>query len=357
VVGRLLDCVGPHVREVVAVLNDCRDDTDRVLEAKAAEHELERCALVRVGRESHPHLYILDVPETYRVGCSLCGETLPDCHTGELLLADFAAARNVGWGQAEQAWRLNLDADDVVDDPGCLPGLCAALWEAGVRVAASRYRCSGSPVSGGFRERLARNDPAIVWEGAAHEKLVGFEQASAAGLEGVLTVRDLRDGSPTTRTPGRNLKILYREARLLDWRLSPRQKLYLAAESSADVPDLARTLVDSYMEAPGNPEEAAWACVVRGDVERLAGDLDAARRWYGLSLQRHDGPLGYGRLVDLLRGQGLHDDVAALAEHVAESARGGQFFEADPDLLTSVADSLRRVGREEEADRLSRSEQ
>jgi hypothetical protein len=336
----------------VAVLNDCRDDTDLVLAGKAVEHDLERCALVRVGRDTHPHLYLLDVPETYRVGCSLCGETLPDSHTGELLLADFAAARNAGWGQAEQAWRLHLDADDVVDDPHCLPGLCAALAAAGVRVAASRYRCSGSPVSGGFRERLARNDPSIVWEGAAHEKLVGFDRGEAAGLEGVLTVRDLRDGSPTTRTPGRNLKILYRQARLLDWRLSPRQKLYLAAEASRDVPDLARALVDSYMTSPGPPEEAAWACVIRGDVEGRAGDHVSARRWYEDSLACHAGPMGLGRMVDLLRSQDLHGEVAALAETVSASVKIDHFFAAGDDLVPSVADSLRRLGRGDEASRL-----
>ena len=139
VVGRLLDCVGPYITEVVAVLDDCADGTGPVLVAKAAEHGLRRCELVEVAPRTHPELYLVDVPETYRVGHSLCGEELPSPHTGRPFLADFAAARNLGWDRCLGQWRLFLDADDVVDDPACLPGLCLALGEQGMEAAASRY--------------------------------------------------------------------------------------------------------------------------------------------------------------------------------------------------------------------------
>ena len=74
VVGRLLDCVGPYVEEVVAVLNDVTDRTADVLLRKCEQHGL-RARLTEVTRESHPELYVLDVPATYQVGRPLVGES------------------------------------------------------------------------------------------------------------------------------------------------------------------------------------------------------------------------------------------------------------------------------------------
>ena len=285
VVGRLLDCVGPYVTEVVAVCNDCEDGTRAVLLAKSQEHGLRRCELVEVAQKTHPELYVLDVPETYRVGRSLCGEEIPGPHTGGPLLADFAAARNLGWDRCVGQWRLFLDADDVVDDPSCLPGLCRALSERDVEAIASLYLVGTASSGGGFRERLCRNLPHIRWEGDAHEKLVGFAPDKVAYVMGSLVVRDLRDSLGVgTRTPGRNLKVLYHRARALDWVISPRDMGYLAAEARLVMPRLAARLAEDCAAASRWPAEQAWALDVRGQVDEDVGRHDLAAEWYRRSL-------------------------------------------------------------------------
>lgn len=286
VVGRLLDGVGPHITEVVAVLNDCTDATSSVLVQKAAEHGLRRCEIVEATRASHPDLYFRDVPEAYQGGRALAGECFPADHTGELLLADWASLRNLGWGLHRGDWRLFLDADDVVDDPGCLGGLCAALDGRGIEVASTKYVVG--PGAAGSRERLARNQPHIRWEGVVHERLVG--SSKCAHVEGSLVVRDLRDSrGEGLRTPLRNLKVLYRRARSRDWNITTREMMYLAAEALAVMPSLAERLGELACSQSSWAGERAWACVVRGQVAEAAGRLGRAEDLYRASLKEQPG--------------------------------------------------------------------
>lgn len=302
VVGRLLDCVGPYVRDVVAVFNDCVDDTANVLAWGCGKHDLylQTCS---VTRRSHPHLYLLDVPETYQVGKPLADEVLAIPHTGEPLLCDWSAARNVGWSMPSARWKLFLDADDVVDDPEMIPGLCRALDERGVEVAASRYHYAktgrGDWRADAFRERLARDLPGIVWRDRVHEVLTGYDPKRVAQVEGSLVVRDLHDSAGEgLRPPGRNLKVLYHRGRTTGWDLTPRETVYLAAESQASMPDLCLALVKRYLAAPRPwPEEAGWACVLAGEVEETRQHYPEASRWYEESLRHHPGELAAYRLA------------------------------------------------------------
>jgi len=303
VVGRLLDCVGPYVRSVVAVLNDCSDRTEGVLEEGCARHGL-ILTCRHVTRESHPHFYLLDVPETYQVGSPLAGEVFPDAYTGDLLLADWSAARNVGWMMPTWEWKLFLDADDVVDDPEVIPGLCWSLQERGVEAAASRYHYYASSGGGdwradAFRERLARSFPWIRWRDRVHEVLTGYAKDRVARIEGNLVVRDLRDSlGAGTRPPWRNLKILYHRARSAGWEsLTPRETAYLAVESRECMPDLCLALARRYLSFPHeHREESAWLCSVAGEVEEVRHRYLEAARWYELSLAHHPGTLSAYRL-------------------------------------------------------------
>lgn len=304
VVGRLLDCVGPYVRDVVAVLNDCTDGTADALARGCAKHDL-RLQTCQVTRESHPDLYVLDVPETYQAGEPLAGEVFEGPFTGELLLADWSGARNAGWClPSSHRWKIFLDADDVVDDPEVIPGLCRALDERGVQVAASRYHYSrtarGDWRADAFRERLARNLPGIRWRDRVHEVLTGYDRGRVAQVEGSLVVRDLHDSAGEgTRPPWRNLKVLYHRGRSLGWdQLTPRETVYLAAESQVPMPDLCVALVRRYLAQPQVwEEEAGWACVVAGEVSEVRGDYAGASRWYEESLRHHPGELAAYRLA------------------------------------------------------------
>lgn len=318
VVERLVDCVGPYVHEVVAVLNDCSDDTGiRLLEAASRNDLVLR--MYSVTAESHPHLYFDDVPASYEVGRSLRGEKLDVPYTGRPILGDWAGARNVGWEHGKTRWRLMLDADDVVDDSECLPMLVSDLGACGVEVASSEYQhatVGGRPAVCCLRERLAIQVPAIRWEGAVHEKLAGYEAARAAVVRGQLRVRDMRDSSGEgLRIPARNLKVLYRAGRLAGWDVSKRHLAFLAAEAQAcHQTSLAVAAVEKYFEGtpPGSlcpwPEEAVWVACQAGEAYEDEGCPGAAAEWYerGVAQRPDASPAACFRLARVRHVLGDH---------------------------------------------------
>ena len=90
-VGRLLANVGPYIDEIVAVVNDTTDLTIQILREYAAARGPEfNLDIVEVTHESHPELYIMDVPETYLVGRPLASEMYVGPFTGSPVLADWA---------------------------------------------------------------------------------------------------------------------------------------------------------------------------------------------------------------------------------------------------------------------------
>ena len=354
-VGRLLDNVGPYIHEVVAVVNDTTDKTLEVLFDKCKQHDL-ALEIVEVTASSHPSLYIEDVAETYQVGSPLAGEVYEGPFTGKPLLADWAAVRNLGWILGRSEWRLFLDADDVVEDPESIPGLCLALEARGVDLATSRYQfrttADGRSQSDAFRERLVANVPTIAWEGRVHEVLKG--QTLTAHIEGNLRIIDMRDSTgPGLRPPGRCFKILYHEARSKAWEVSPRTLIYLAMEAKRTMPRFAEEVLNRYLEKSIWREERAWAMVMRGEICEAEENFEAASTWYRLSLLEHPGIKAAFRLCHTTFQQG--DWQAAVdAYHLGMSNKSilqvvdsGAVFEDASKILMAAA--LRKLGRVAEA--------
>jgi hypothetical protein len=361
VVGRLIDNVGPYINQVVAVLNDCTDDTHFEVARHGLDHNL-NVRLVDVGRKSHPELYVLDVPETYREGKSLVGECYEGPFTGNLILADWASARNEGWTKGSMEWRLMLDADDVVEDPECIPGLCQLMESQGLDVLASRYHyghtLTGVPRADAFRERLVRNRPEIAWRGRVHECLAGYNPARVAHVEGNLVVHDRRDSDGSEiRIPGRNLKVLYLHARRHDWQLTPREMIYLAAESRIVMPRLAARLVEMHLAVSTWAEEKAWAASIMGEIFENEENFAMAAGWYEKSLSYHPGVLAAMRLSRVRFRQGLWAEcIAAYERGIANKDHpqfldGGIIYEDATKIF--VAASLRKLGRLREAAELA----
>ena len=290
-IGRLLANVGPYIDEIVAVVNDTTDKTVSILREHAAARGPDfNLDIIEVTHETHPELYIMDVPETYMVGRPLAGESYAGPFTGAPILADWAAIRNLGWSRCTKPWILFLDADDVVQDPESIPGLCASLLANGVEMGCSRYvysvREDGSSQSESFRERLARNLPHISWVGLAHEVLVG--QQKTAHIDGNLVVQDMKDSQgKDVRIPGRCFKILYHQARANDWNVPPRSLIYLAMEAKSVNVDLALAVLDRYLEVSLWPEERAWACCMQGEIHEQREDYASSSGWYARALAEH----------------------------------------------------------------------
>ena len=295
VLGRLLDNVGAYVQELRFVLNDTTDASEKVLrrwvetrgvETRGVETRKPGTSLHvdHVTSETHPHFYFMDLPDTYKDGRSLDGEVFNGPYTGRPLLADWAAARNVGWG-SDAAWRLFLDADDLVADPGKLPGLLKVLEEMRVDVAATKYVFgqggSGVPNSVSYRERLARNVAGVTWEGRTHEVLVGGLRRVL--VEDCLSVTDMKDNwGYGVRVPGRCFKVLYHQARLAKWDVSPRHLAYLVQESR-DMMSTAwvvASLLPAYEAKSVMVEELAWVLSTVGELLEAREDYAGACALY-----------------------------------------------------------------------------
>jgi len=353
VVGRLLDCVGPYLDEVVVVLNDCEDDTREVIAAGCEKHSL-RLRVFEVTSALNPDLYITDVKSTYEVGHSLVGESFEVPYTGGPILAEWAAARNVGWCQGEAAYRLHLDADDVVDDPRSLPGLCQLMGERGLDAVSTRYHYDhvrgGLSRADAFRERIARNTTDVVWHGSVHEYLRMLRPDRAAMVDGSLVVRDLRDSTGTgIRIPGRNLKILYHNARRRDWQITSREMVYLAAEARAFMPRLAAQLIEMCIATSRWDEERAWAASMMGEICEEEQNFALASRWYERSLELHPGVLSALRLSRAyFRQERWQECISAFERAMVNKDRpqcldNGVVYEDSTKILVAVA--YRRLGK------------
>lgn len=296
VVGRLMDNIGPYITEVVAVLNDCTDDTEAILAAACAARNI-AFVPIAVTKDTHPDWYILDTKATYEVGRSLSGEEFGGPFTENPILADWSSARNLGWRACTEKWRLFLDADDVVKDPETLPGLVKVLEEQKVEVCATAYEYAvnsqGEAIGLSFRERLAVNKPAIRWVQPIHEVLHGTMRI--AHVRGNFVVRDMRDNKGAgVRIPGRNFKILYHRARSRDWEVSPRlladivmEVRHMAHEPS--MMEFAEALLAKYLEEATWPEERGFIHAMVGEMHESREELDRAIYLYEESLAIHPG--------------------------------------------------------------------
>jgi glycosyltransferase involved in cell wall biosynthesis len=356
-IGRLLENVGPYINEIVAVANDCTDRTISILkeyaEFRGSGFNL---YIIEVTPENHPELYMMDSPETYALGKPLVGEAFEVPFTNKPLLSDWAAARNLGWVRCTKPWILFLDADDLVLDPESIPGLCVAMDTVGADLAATRYIYSvgqdGKSRADSFRERLCRNVPYISWCGATHEVLRG--QIKTAQIDGNLVVRDMKDSAGEgVRVPGRCLKVLYHDARVNDWMVSPRTLIYLAMEARPTMPDFASAVLKLYLTMSLWPEERAWACCMRGEIHESRGEYPLASEWYEKALAEHPGSKAAFRLCrSRFHEQKWQEAVDAYQVGIENKAvlqiiDNGEGFEAMSKILVTAA--LDKLDRRDEA--------
>lgn len=363
VIGRLLDNILPYVREVRLILNDTTDTTRNVVEGRFAKYAEVALDVQEVTSASHPHFYFPDLRSSYEVGAPLDDERFDGPFTNYPLLCDWAGVRNLGWGSSS-AWRLFLDADDVVEDPEKLPGLLRVLGGVRADLAATKYTFGrsegGAANSVAYRERLARNEVArngcpISWVGKTHEILQG-------GLRHVLVedcffVTDLKDNwGRGVRVPGRCFKVLYRDARLAGWEVSSRHLAYLVQEAPGMMPmSWVNILVGYYLSRTPPAEEAAWVLSMFGEMHEAREDFAHATFHYRSALIHYPSAKTAFRLCRALfmarDWQGCVDAYAQGVENLKHSQvlDMGPVYEQSSKLY--VAHAYHELGRFEEAKR------
>ena len=356
VIGRLLDNVLPYVGEVRLILNDTTDASRSVVEGRFAAHLDVALDVQEVTSTSHPHFYFPDLKSSYEVGAPLDGECFNGPFTNQPLLCDWAGIRNLGWSSGA-AWRLFLDADDVVEDPEKLPGLLKVLEGLRADLAASKYTfgrsAGGAANSVAYRERLAKNGCAIDWVGKTHEILRG-------GLRHVLvedcfSVVDMKDNwGRGVRVPGRCFKVLYREARLLGWEVPPRHLAYLVQEAPGMMPmSWVNRLVGYYLSRSASAEEAAWVLSMFGEMHESKADYEHAEIHYLSALTYYPSSKAAFRLC---RARFMRQDwpgcIEAYEEGIA-NLKFSQVLDLGPVYEQSsklyVAHSYHELGRFDEA--------
>jgi tetratricopeptide (TPR) repeat protein len=312
VIGRLLDNVLPYVQEIHIVLNDTIDASEKVIRAKVPNEKLN---LQHVTSSTDPQLYFPDEPYSYEVGLPLGGEKFEGPYTHAPLLCDWAGIRNLGWSSGCD-WRLFLDADDVVAAPQELPGLLALLHNLNADIAATKYvfglGAGGAANSMSYRERLARNVPNIKWVGSTHEIMTG-------GLRNVLVedrllVTDMKDNwGRGVRVPGRCFKVLYREARMQSWKVTPRHFAYLVQETPGMMSHTwaSNVLLNAYLNAAAAPEEVAWVLCMVGEMWEAREDFKTAAYYYERALGWYQSSKAAWRLC---RARFMEKDYVGCAE-------------------------------------------
>lgn len=342
---RCLETVGPHVDELVIVLADCDDEATRAFSQKLDRNPLLADiprALVPVNHLSHPRLYQLDVPETFTRGRPLDSEEYAGPHGGLPFVSDWAAVRNLGFACSRE-WRLSMDADEVLLDPDHIAPACCLLNEKRRDVGYATSRRGGVSPRSVLGGRLARNLPALRWEGSARESLEGSLRPSV--LDGFLKFSQ----SSSVFQDADVFRVLYAEARELEWEVPPVNLLHMAKTAPAvGMEGFAQRAIEHYLDSSLYPEERAWAAALRGEIFERTGSFVQASDWYARSLEEHPGWKSALRLSRSRFREGRwrecleeHDRAVELSTVVQISDDGLEDISAS---LIYVASSLRSLG-------------
>ncbi len=348
---RLISNVGPYIKEIVMVLNDTTDESLTVAKTMASRHGLSFLCQ-EVTAATHPEFYIEDTASTYQAGFSLAGEVFQGPFVERPILGDWAGVRNLMWQASSKPWKMFLDADDVILDPECLPGLLCRMEEMNIERADSTYQYVISDPEApkiqygeSYRERIVRNLPQIVWARRIHENLVGTLRI--AQIDGNLRVRDMRDNRGFgVRIPGRNFKILYHECRSRNWQSDPRTLANLILETKPYIRDgvfdllFPEAALALYLERSTWPEERAWAKAMMGEMYEMRSLFGAAKHSYEDANTEYKNPKNFYRLSRVFYQMGLWQECIEAYHQADEHNKVLQTLDGGGDVLKQAGEIL-----------------
>ena len=346
--------LSPHVDELVLVLVDAVEHADEILHHHLDDHpilsKIPR-TILSIGPSTHPQLYAPDVPETFVSGHPLAGEVYPGPFSDGPFLRDWSAARNLGFSMCSREWRISLDPGEYLANPGHVAGTIAVLDDNNRDVGYANHHVAddaprGRSVATGL---LARNLPALRWEGTARESLEGSLRPCL--VDSILQI------VPSTSPPlsdAEVFRVLYANAREKNWDVPPVDLLHMAKTARhAGLPDFAETAISAYLECSFYPEERAWACAIQGQLLEDRGDLEGACGWYDRSLAEQPGPKSFYKLSRCRHRQSRWQDCLNAYEAGLAIQNVAQLVDDGPETavatLLCVASALQQLGHLAEA--------
>ena len=243
VVGRAIRSLVGVADEVVLVDSGSTDDTVGIARGVCEDSGIAfQCVLLTP--ESHPGLFLVDEPGTWR-------RSVPGPFTGLSVLRRFDLARNLGLDLCRGRSVVKVDADDEVMDPAGLLAICKFLDASPlVDMVMCPYEIAGGEgivVERVQYVRVWKSKSELRFAQAIHEYLFAKDRGEHTwALTTLGLTRDHRDSTGAgQKIPNRNYKVFlaeYERRVEAGERLDPHFLLSTIGEVEAVDPELARRL-------------------------------------------------------------------------------------------------------------------
>lgn len=278
--ARCLECVRPHVDEIVVVdAGGSEDDTVDVARRFGAK-------VIEFNPTTHPEAFYLDTEERF------AKHNVPGPFTGRHALADFSAPRNLSFEHCTSDWILWLDSDDIVRNPEKIRWIVDMLEDKKLPMGFLAYeydhdeqgRCILRQVRERFIKREAFVTGTVKWVQPIHEHLQGLKKGLL--FEEVVVVHQSPvETKNLTQVAGLNIQTHHRDrvrfrniknllvekerteatGEDLHWRLH----YYLGTEMRTINPDVAIEHLSSYIKLTTWDEERAQARYYIGQIREM----------------------------------------------------------------------------------------
>jgi len=334
-IGPCLESIAPYVDEIVIVDTGSTDKTKEIIR-RFKPRRTTGPLILDFTPTTHPQGFFLDSADNYEP------ELGP--FTNKPFLADFAAARNLGWKAAGCEYLLWVDADDIVVGGDKLASVLADMETGGYQTAFLNYdyntNAEGQVTIQNWRERIFHRATNAAWVGRVHE--VCIPPGPMKTYTEVNIVHKRREYNIQPEVANRNLKILFPWCKSQGEKVDPRILYYLATEERFLWPDRALADIKHYVQVSGSRDEIAHAHIYAGEIHERSDRLYEALAEYSLAAMWNplnaDAFFGAARVAYLRvrREQGNWDEVLTRTERGFEVTDTFTTLAKDPTTRASM---------------------